>query len=166
MRRPSKISLAVIGIPTLIVGGFMFESSISQAMTLRCNRATSDTESPQFIDGVFKNPSPPRDDMVEAMRKWFRGAPNREPAGPVPTIRPESSTFATADREIGATWLGHSTVLLEIDGKRVLTDPVWSDRASPFSAFGPKRFFDPPLTLAFRPAAGRPHSPLPTGAAG
>ena len=30
-----------------------------------------------------------------------------------------------------ATWLGHSTVLIEIDGLRVLTDPVWGTRASP-----------------------------------
>ena len=36
-------------------------------------------------------------------------------------------------------------MLVEIDGKSVLTDPVWSERVSPSSAFGPKRFFPPPI---------------------
>jgi L-ascorbate metabolism protein UlaG (beta-lactamase superfamily) len=45
------------------------------------------------------------------------------------------------------TWIGHSTLLIEIDGKRILTDPVWSNRAS-FSTFiGPHRFFAPPIAL-------------------
>ena len=46
-----------------------------------------------------------------------------------------------------ATWLGHSTVLLEIDGVRVLTDPVWGLRASPSQLAGPKRFQPVPVTL-------------------
>lgn len=45
------------------------------------------------------------------------------------------------------TWISHSTVFIEIDGKRFLTDPVWSKRASPFTFAGPSRFFDPPLSL-------------------
>lgn len=45
------------------------------------------------------------------------------------------------------TWFGHSSFLLEIDGFRVLVDPVWDQRASPFQWFGPKRFFAPTLPL-------------------
>ncbi|HEY0244113.1 MAG TPA: MBL fold metallo-hydrolase, partial [Mucilaginibacter sp.] len=45
------------------------------------------------------------------------------------------------------TWVGHSSLLIEIDGKRILTDPVWSDRASFSKLFGPKRFFQPPIAL-------------------
>lgn len=45
------------------------------------------------------------------------------------------------------TWIGHSSLLIEIDGKLILTDPVWSKRASFLSFMGPKRFFDPPLAL-------------------
>jgi L-ascorbate metabolism protein UlaG (beta-lactamase superfamily) len=50
------------------------------------------------------------------------------------------------------TWIGHSSVLIEIDGARVLIDPVWSDRCSPVSFAGPERFFPPPLPLAEIPA--------------
>jgi L-ascorbate metabolism protein UlaG (beta-lactamase superfamily) len=44
-------------------------------------------------------------------------------------------------------WLGHSSVLIEIDGVRVLLDPVLSERASPFSFVGPRRFHPPPIAL-------------------
>jgi L-ascorbate metabolism protein UlaG (beta-lactamase superfamily) len=43
--------------------------------------------------------------------------------------------------------MGHSTMLVEIDGVRVLIDPVWDERASPYQWMGPKRFFAPPLAL-------------------
>ncbi len=49
------------------------------------------------------------------------------------------------------TWLGHSTVLIEIEGVRILTDPVWGPRASPLSLAGPKRFQPVPVTLREMP---------------
>src|ERR1700744_1603105 len=49
------------------------------------------------------------------------------------------------------TWMGHSSTLLEIDGVRVLIDPVWEQRAAPFEWAGPKRFFAPPLRLEEMP---------------
>jgi L-ascorbate metabolism protein UlaG (beta-lactamase superfamily) len=45
------------------------------------------------------------------------------------------------------TWIGHSSLLIEIDGRRILTDPVWSERASFASYIGPKRFFTAPMIL-------------------
>ena len=50
-----------------------------------------------------------------------------------------------------AIWFGHASVYLEIDGTRVMTDPVLSDYASPFSGIGPKRFHPPPLALEALP---------------
>jgi len=49
------------------------------------------------------------------------------------------------------TWVGHSSLLIEIDGKTILTDPVWSQRASFMQSMGPKRFFEPPLALSELP---------------
>jgi L-ascorbate metabolism protein UlaG (beta-lactamase superfamily) len=45
------------------------------------------------------------------------------------------------------TWMGHSSMLVEIDGVRVLVDPVWDERASPSKWAGPKRFFAAPVRL-------------------
>ena len=50
------------------------------------------------------------------------------------------------------TWIGHSSLIIEIDGKRILTDPIWSERASFSSFIGPKRFFKAPLDLDNLPA--------------
>lgn len=44
--------------------------------------------------------------------------------------------------------MGHSSVLAEIDGRRVLFDPVWGERCSPFPFAGPKRLHPVPLPLA------------------
>ncbi|MBO0180253.1 MBL fold metallo-hydrolase, partial [Vibrio parahaemolyticus] len=43
--------------------------------------------------------------------------------------------------------LGHSSVLMKLDGKLVMTDPVFSDRASPVQWAGPKRFHQTPITI-------------------
>jgi L-ascorbate metabolism protein UlaG (beta-lactamase superfamily) len=52
---------------------------------------------------------------------------------------------------VRVTWLGHSTVILEVDGKRFLTDPLWYNRASPFTFMGPKRYFVNPVPLDHLP---------------
>jgi L-ascorbate metabolism protein UlaG (beta-lactamase superfamily) len=80
-----------------------------------------------------------------------RGA-EREPKGPLPLVELRRADFATPPATgLRATWLGHSTVLLELDGATLLTDPVWTERASPFRHMGPKRFHPPPLPLAELP---------------
>jgi N-acyl-phosphatidylethanolamine-hydrolysing phospholipase D len=46
-----------------------------------------------------------------------------------------------------ATWIGHSTVFLQVGGLNILTDPVWSERAFPVQWMGPRRVMSPPLAL-------------------
>jgi L-ascorbate metabolism protein UlaG (beta-lactamase superfamily) len=57
----------------------------------------------------------------------------------------------TPSSGLRVTWMGHSVMLIEIDGTRVLVDPVWDNRSSPVSWAGPKRFFDAPLPLTELP---------------
>jgi L-ascorbate metabolism protein UlaG (beta-lactamase superfamily) len=60
--------------------------------------------------------------------------------------------FATPPESgLRVTWLGHSTTLVEIDGHRVLTDPMWSDRFGPVSWAGPTRWYPPLLALGDMP---------------
>jgi len=49
------------------------------------------------------------------------------------------------------TWYGHASALVEIEGRRILFDPVWSDRCSPSQQVGPKRLHQPPVALADLP---------------
>lgn len=84
---------------------------------------------------------------------FFGGSEYRQPREPVPFVRPAGVDYATPPATgLRFTWLGHSTILLEIGGMRLLIDPVWSQRVSPFSFAGPKRFFPPPMPLAELPA--------------
>src|SRR6185369_14918437 len=82
-------------------------------------------------------------------REFIRGNDRRVPAAPLPSVKPEwARPPATGLR---ATWLGHSTVLVEIDGARVLTDPVWAERASPVQFAGPRRFQPVPIAISELP---------------
>ena len=71
----------------------------------------------------------------------------RLPSGPLPTHDPLADWQTPPASGLRATWLGHSSVLIEIDGYRVLTDPVWGPRASPSRLAGPKRFQPAPVRL-------------------
>ena len=108
--------------------------------------------SPQFHDGAFHNREPLRD--VESVGSGSmaidfatKGTIGR-PTAPVPLARPSWGTAAGA---CAATWLGHSTVVLEIGGKWVLADPVWSERVSPSATIGPRRQHPVPAPLADLP---------------
>jgi L-ascorbate metabolism protein UlaG (beta-lactamase superfamily) len=92
--------------------------------------------------------SPPSGYGVLLKRYLFEKA-EREPKTPLGPIVADAAALAAplpADA-LHVTWLGHSTTLIEIDGRRFLTDPVWSNRVSPSQLMGPKRFFAPPLPL-------------------
>ncbi len=68
-------------------------------------------------------------------------------------FRTDTSLYAAPPvRGLRVTWMGHSCVLIEIDGRRILTDPVWSDRTSFVSFAGPKRFYPPTLDLKDLPS--------------
>jgi len=49
--------------------------------------------------------------------------------------------------KITVTWIGHATLLLQLDGKNILTDPHFSERASPVQWAGPKRAVPPGLSI-------------------
>jgi L-ascorbate metabolism protein UlaG (beta-lactamase superfamily) len=59
----------------------------------------------------------------------------------------DASFLKTNGSEATATWIGHSTLLIQLDGANLLTDPQWSDRASPVSFGGPKRVTPPGMPL-------------------
>ncbi|MGW3040756.1 MBL fold metallo-hydrolase [Kitasatospora sp. NPDC001159] len=109
--------------------------------------------SPQYRDGVFHNaPSTlaraadaPGVDPATVRRMLFDRA-GRVPAHPVPTVRPAAATGPAAEG-VEITWYGHASALVEVEGSRVLLDPVWSDRCSPAAHVGPKRLHPVPVEL-------------------
>ncbi|MHB8879385.1 MAG: MBL fold metallo-hydrolase [Myxococcaceae bacterium] len=104
--------------------------------------------SAQWKDGHFENPQPLSNDMVGAMAAAFKASPFTSPASALAPARVDPERFKTPPASgLRVTWLGHSTMLIEVDGHRVLTDPVWSERASPFTWAGPRRWYPPLLAL-------------------
>lgn len=104
--------------------------------------------SQQWTGEAFTNVLPSLEpDFWPAMSAWFtQSSPHSVPDEPPPTIARRAAEFANPPVSgLRITWLGHSTLIIEIDGHRVLVDPVWGDRASPFTWMGPQRFHAPPL---------------------
>jgi N-acyl-phosphatidylethanolamine-hydrolysing phospholipase D len=106
-------------------------------------------------DGRFRNPWPmaAQDDSVR--RQFWRVAREfllaRRPPNPtradLPMGVPDVADPGVADGEVRITWIGHASALIQLPGLNVLTDPVWSDRCSPFRSLGPKRLVPPPFPL-------------------
>lgn len=98
------------------------------------------------FDGVrFFNPGQPTTDrsLLELLR-WRLGA--RRPEWPasiaVETVQPDAHV-----EHLRITMVGHATLLIQAAGVNLLTDPVWSERTSPFAAFGPKRVTVPAIAF-------------------
>ena len=91
--------------------------------------------------------------MFKVAPRFFLGAKAREPHGPLGPFHTDARIYGTKPRSgLRITWFGHATSMVEIDGIRILIDPLWDERASPSNRFGPKRFFSPPLELSELPA--------------
>lgn len=77
--------------------------------------------------------------MLTILRDIIKGRPGRMPKEPIP-IQHIDSLPSPAEKTIKAIWFGHSTVLLEVEGKRLLLDPTFANAPSPFPFIGGKRF--------------------------
>lgn len=100
---------------------------------------------------VFRNPIP-TEERTESLWKMMREyATSKEEVVPRNRLGPfitDPAVYETPPANgLRITWIGHSSLIIEIDGKRILTDPIWGPRASFSSFVGPKRFFPPPLPL-------------------
>ena len=111
--------------------------------------------SKQFVDGKFRNTAKLTERIEGGAMAMFGemlfGGQQRRPPGPLPIERPHHVWANKPATGFRATWLGHSTVLLELDGLRVLTDPVFGKRVSPVGFIGPRRFHPVPSTLSELP---------------
>jgi L-ascorbate metabolism protein UlaG (beta-lactamase superfamily) len=111
---------------------------------------------PQYRDGRFVNVEREAPTSFADLREYavrqFSGDEVRVPPAPLPVLAVAKAELAAApapDR-LRAFWIGHASVYVEIDGTRVLLDPVFAERVSPLPV-GPRRFHPPPVALADLP---------------
>src|SRR3569623_1915581 len=100
----------------------------------------------------FLNPVPTDeagfDKLIPIFKEYYYYKAENTPKQQLGPFTTDISVFNTPpETGLRITLVGHSSLLIEIDGKRILTDPVWSERASFLSFMGPKRFFDAPLAM-------------------
>ncbi|WP_248958280.1 MBL fold metallo-hydrolase [Sphaerisporangium perillae] len=117
-------------------------------------RAARMRRSPQFKDGVFYNSMPGRTEVPvvpppNLVRELITGGEKRRPPGTVPLLTP--SVVPPSPDGLRVVWFGHASTLVEIEGRRVLFDPVWSKRVSPSQLVGPKRLHPVPVALGALP---------------
>ena len=83
------------------------------------------------------------------LNRWINGERAQWPAS-VP-VRPSRPPARVAGDAMLVTWIGHATVLVQTQGLNILTDPIWSERASPFAFVGPKRVRAPGVRFEHLP---------------
>jgi L-ascorbate metabolism protein UlaG (beta-lactamase superfamily) len=107
----------------------------------------------QAEDRKFHNDQPRRvmekGTLRKALLAMFFGPDERQPVGIVPLVK---ESQPVSEDGLHVTWYGHASTLVEIDGARVLVDPIWSERCSPSRLVGPHRVHEPPRPLEDLPA--------------
>lgn len=110
---------------------------------------TATEEKPQRKGQTFVNPWPGvethgfSDFLRWTMERREKRKRAQQTRGPLMKAAPTFAVPRAAPPTVGATWIGHTTALLQLGGLNILTDPIWSDRASPLSFAGPKRISQP-----------------------
>ncbi|KAI2810970.1 hypothetical protein BLOT_002140, partial [Blomia tropicalis] len=110
-------------------------------------------QSSRFENGKFHNPwrdykSPTFTNILKLGLSSDKSnvSPKQDLSLSLPLLVPNIKEKAQ-ENTFRVTWIGHSTILAEMDNISVLTDPIFSERASPSQVFGPKRYRDPPCTI-------------------
>lgn len=119
-------------------------------------RANSTTRPAHHAPGEgFRNPWPDAAQHgARGLLKWMLARSRRgRPVSDTATLR----RAALHDRPVASsehlrvTWIGHSSFLIQLGGVNILTDPIWSERASPVSFAGPMRLVPPAISFADLP---------------
>ncbi len=130
-------SILIVGVLIYILNP-QLGGKISNAHKLKLS------SSPNFNGEVFENPIETKmaAPKWETMKEFLKKGADRKPAHSINTEKFDSKKFESEKEpsEIKFSWFGHSSVLLKVDGRNLLIDPVFSKRASMFSWMGPKRF--------------------------
>jgi L-ascorbate metabolism protein UlaG (beta-lactamase superfamily) len=135
---------------------FLLSTGVTIAMASACLYSCSTlpathASSPQQRDGKFHNVVPRQAfGFMKTLAVGWRvmtEKPNATvPRAPIPVQRLTAAALAEAP-DASLFRLGHSTLLLKLGGEFWLTDPVFSERASPVQWAGPKRFHAPPISI-------------------
>jgi L-ascorbate metabolism protein UlaG (beta-lactamase superfamily) len=99
---------------------------------------------PKHFDGKrFYNPDAPQARGFLDVLRWKRTSTSEPPPKFIPEVKPTVPERQIEGGLLRTTLINHSTVLLQLNGLNILTDPIWSERASPVASVGPRRLRNP-----------------------
>ncbi|WP_020528614.1 MBL fold metallo-hydrolase [Flexithrix dorotheae] len=146
-----KWILGTIGLIIITVTSMLFSDSFGESP--KGTRLEKIKNSPQYGKGKFVNAIETKTvepgKIFSMMNDYlFNGADHKIPGENFPILPIDKTIFENSpSQDFRYIWLGHSTIILEVEGTRLLIDPVFSERVSPFQWSGPKRFYDSPIAL-------------------
>lgn len=116
----------------------------------------SDAPAHHAPDGTFRNPWGLPESRFAGLLKWRwsrirHPLPRDDGARSLRAVASSVRQPRAGDNEIAVTWVGHSTLLVQLGSLNVLTDPVWGERASPWRAIGPRRVVPAALPIEALP---------------
>lgn len=121
--------------------------------SLSCFADASVRKSHHTADG-FKNPNPNFEtkglwNVISWQFQRFQLPHSLDPKDypPFPVLPNDGNQLLANHSKLSVTWVGHATTLIQIDGVNILTDPIWSERCSPVSFIGPKRYTPPGIKI-------------------
>ena len=156
MTRRKMMTLSIIGIVGIFALSAVLSACASMGAAPKGERLTTMKESGNYKDGKFVNAQETQvmldGTFWKTVGEWFNGDQVRVPESEVPLVEMDADTY-DGDPPGGfrVTWMGHNTVLVEMQGAKILTDPVFSKRVSPLKGVGPKRFHPSPMTVEALP---------------
>lgn len=144
-RRVAGAAAGAVGLTWLVRAAWGIPSSMGAGISAIAPTAMRST---RYRRGQFHNTEPSSQIAPGSGLSLLGNVVNRRnlgrAPGPIPLVTPELPEQAA---ELAVTWYGHATALVEVDGYRVLTDPVWSERVSPSPLVGPARQHPVPQPL-------------------
>lgn len=136
--------VAILAIVVLVIIFFKTAPQIggsASGQRLKENQRSAQYRDGKFFNSVQTNTDFPISKYFEVMYQFVTNTKGREPEEKIETFAFDAEKWtARNEDEIMLSWFGHSSVLIKMEGKTILADPVFGERASMFSFMGPKKF--------------------------
>lgn len=95
----------------------------------------------KFVNQIVTTTGAGSGTIFSVLMDYIKGNPRIRPAAPIP-VQPIDPLFLKENQQAKALWLGHSSLLIKLDGKTILLDPTFRKTLSPVEFFGGKRYSD------------------------
>lgn len=142
--------LAIVSIGLLVYSFFRFNPQFGGRMNAALAKGyqqSSRWDGKEFNNLIPVNMEVGFKDVPGMLKERIMSKVAKEPAAPIPVLPFDANAFNTDPEKPKFVWYGHAVLLLQINGKNLLIDPMFGTNASPIAPFGVKRFSKNTLSI-------------------